>query len=117
MVDIDKQLERVLKVAVAGWGDSVLIGFLAVYLKKIVPDEMAEYIQNGTRLTSRFTESQMRKFRRIGQAIHIESITAEEILRVLKEEAPSAYVTLQFHPKGIDWLNSEVADIKKTLAS
>ena len=117
MVGINKQLERALKLVVAGWGDSVLMGFLAIYFKKIDPDKMTEYIENGTHLTSMFSESQIKKFRRIGRAIHIESITSKEILQLLKEEAPSAYVTLQFHPKGIDWLNGEVADIKKTLAS
>ena len=117
MINIDKQLERLLKISVAGWGDSVFMGFLAVYFKKIDPDKMAEYIQNDTHLTSRFSESQIMKFRRIAQAIHIESITTEEILRALKEEAPSAYATLQFHPKGMEWLNGEVADIKRTLTS
>jgi hypothetical protein len=115
--DIDKQVERGLKVVVAGWGDEVLLGVLAVYFKKIDPAKMSEYIDNNRHLTSLFTEAQINKFRRIGRPIHIEKITSDKILGLLKKEAPSAYVTLQFHPKGMSWLNSEIEDIKKTLTS
>lgn len=117
MPDIDKQIERGLKVVVAGWGDEVLLGVLAVYFKKIDPAKMSEYIDNDRHLKGMFTETQINRFRRVGRSIHVENITPDRILALLKKEAPSAYVTLHFHPKGMDWLNSEIEDIKKTLSS
>lgn len=112
----DKQLERVGKVAAAGWGDQVVIGILVGYLKKAKAERLTEYINENKRLLDTFSKRELKMFRRMAKTMNIDAITSEEILNTLREEAPALSTIFDFHPKGRAWLDSQIPDIKKTLS-
>jgi len=117
MAEVKKgfKLESIGKVAAAGWGDKVLMGFLLGLLDRITPQRVYEYIQDDKALLYWASESQWQHFRRMAKAAKVENITTEQIIEELREHRPDLLGLIINHPRGMEWFNNQIAELKKKL--
>jgi hypothetical protein len=106
-------------VVAAGWGDEVLPGLFAQFLIRANPKKLREYINNNTRIWETLSQPQQTIIRRTARAVDpkaIQSISLEKVLKILRKKAPNIAIELEFHPKGLEWLNSQILYIKNLVS-
>lgn len=109
------RLESLGKILAAGFGDRVLTGIITGALNGVTPHRCYEYIQNDMQLLNQVSDSDLNKYRRLVKSANVGNITIEDIMRELGKHHLDILGVIINHPKGEEWLDRQVIELKKKL--
>lgn len=108
--------EWIGKIAVGGWGEDALRGFIPAYLGRISLDKCYEYILTDRSLFHGVNENTWRTLRKIASSLKV-NLTLEMVIKELQENRPDVLGVILNTPGGREWLSHQVDEIKEKLAS
>lgn len=109
------KLETIGKILAAGFGDRVLAGIFMGLIEDVTPAIAYEYIRDDTKLGHWVSEEDWQKYRRLAKQANIGNITGDDIIRELGKHRLDILGVIINHPKGREWLDRQVTEIKKKL--
>ncbi len=109
-------LEFLGKILTFGWGPDVIKGFIPAYLGAIDIDTCLEYIRNEKDLLAGISEKDWAVLRGIAEASKID-LSMTEIVKELQRNRPDVLAIILSHPKGMPWLQRQIDEANKKLAS
>lgn len=109
------KLESIGKALAGGFGDRVLIGMLMGFLDNVTQARAYEYIRDGLKLGYWASDSDWRKFRRMAKGANIGSLTSQDVIKELQKHRVDILGVILNHPKGREWLDNQIANMKEKL--
>lgn len=110
------KLESIGKIALGGWGDRIVVGFLLRIFEKITPGQIYTYIEKDKSLFHWATERQWAAFRKRAKQVNFDEITRERVIAELEKRRLDLLGTIINHPNGLKWLDAQIAEVKKKLS-
>jgi len=108
------KLEDVGKILAGGFGDRVLTGMAVSLLEESTPEGCYEWIRDNHSLIEGVPDEDWAKYREIAGSIKVD-LTRDNIISQLRKHRLDLLGVILNHPSGIDWLDQQVAEIKKRL--
>ena len=108
-------MERVGNILSAGFGDRVLTGIIMGFLEGVTPERAIQYIQGDLNLGYWLPEKRWQRYRRLAKQAKIRTITAEDIMKELKKHRLDLLSIVLNHPRGREWLDNQIANMKGKL--
>lgn len=110
-----KWADRIKGMVLNGWGDDILYGFLIESLEKVTPQQVYESIRDNVPLldTIGVSSKDRRALRDAARHLPASVLSAEGIIKELHEDRPDLVSIVINHPKGVEWLERQVQDIRK----
>lgn len=109
------KLESFGKILSMGFGDKVLTGLIVGILENVTPDRCCEYIDNNTELGHWMSDSEWERFRRMAKGANVRNIASEDIINDLRKHRADILGVIVNHPKGREWLNTQLDMMRKKL--
>ncbi|MBU0778168.1 hypothetical protein KKF82_07910 [Patescibacteria group bacterium] len=109
------KLEAIGKIMAAGFGDKVLSGLIVGILRNVTPDRCCEYIDKDIELGHWASDNQWERFRRMAKGANVKDITSEDIINDLRKHKPDILGVIINHPRGREWLDTQLDAVKKKL--
>ena len=109
------KLESIGKILAGGFGDRVAIGLLMGLWENVGPGRLYEYIRDDIALGYKVTDDEWANYKRMAQAANLGDITAERVIKELRDRRPDLLGVILNHPPGRDWLDRQIIQLKKRL--
>lgn len=108
--------DKIGGILVGGFGPEVVNGLISKYLERIDLNQCQAYILNDHNLLGDVTDTQWEKLRKIAKASKLE-ISYSEVIKQVNKNRPDILAVLSCTDGGVPWLQRQVAEAKKHLAS
>lgn len=108
------KLEDIGGVLACGWGDKILLGIAVGLLEESTPKGCYEWIRDNRSLFEDIPDEDWASYREIAKNVNVD-ITSDSIISQLRKHRLDLLGVILNHPLGIDWLDRQVAEIKKRL--
>ena len=108
------RLQDIGMVLAGGFGDRVLLGIAVGLLEQSSPKGCYEWIRDNRSLLEDVPDEDWDSYREIAKNVDID-ITADSIMSQLKKHRLDLLGVILNHPEGKNWLDRQVAEIKKKL--
>lgn len=108
------RLEDVGEVLASAFGDKILVGMAVRLLEKSTPEGCYEWIKDNRSLLEDVPDEDWAEYREMAQNANVD-ITTDSIISQLRKHRLDILGVILNHPSGTDWLDRQVAEIKKKL--
>ena len=108
------KLEAIGKILYGGWGDRVIVGIFMGYLRKSTPKSCYEWIKDNHSLLGGVSEREWSRLKKMAGSVNVD-ITREDIVTGLRERRPDLLGVIINTNGGMDWLDSQIIEVKKKL--
>ena len=108
------RLEDIGAILAGGWGDKILLGIAVGLLEESTPGGCYEWIRDNRSLLEGVSDEDWTSYKEIAQNVTID-LTADSIIAELKKHRLDLLGVILNHPEGRNWLDRQVAEIKKRL--
>jgi len=103
-------------ILIGGFGPEVVNGVISKYLERIPIDKCQAYIQQNNNLLAQVTEKQWNKVRKAASMGKVE-VSYAEVIKQLNKNRPDILAVISCTDGGVGWLQRQVEEAKKHLAS
>lgn len=110
------KLETIGKILASGFGDRVAIGILLGFLDNVSPLRAYEYIQTNLKLGYWVSDEDWQKYKKLAKQANIDEVTKDRIIAELREHRPDILSVILNTPKGLEWLDNQISEMKRKLA-
>ena len=110
-----KWAKRLEGVVLGGFGNEMLEGFVLGLLEDSTPIQTYEYIRDDTPLLD-LPESEWEDARRLAAHVDVEGLLSRDrVLETLRKERSDLVSVILNHPKGLEWLDRQLASVLERL--
>jgi hypothetical protein len=118
MPDIGATIEKWGGIAVAAFGDKILVGVVMEMLSEVKPSDILDCISHNKTIAM-IAESDWKKYAGFAEKAQLKYIDMEKFLallhRQIKRHRPDLFGMIDNTPEGWVWLNSQITAIKSKL--
>lgn len=108
------KLEDIGMVLASGFGDRVLVGMAVGLLENSTPEGCYEWIRDNRSLIEDVPDEDWASYREIAKNINVD-LTRDDFISSLRKHRLDLLGVILNHPSGLDWLDRQIAEIKKKL--
>ena len=112
---LGESLEKLGSILSLGFGDSVAIGVIFGMISDTQPVELYNAIVNNQDLTSTVTDDNWVDIRKMSNRINLNEISTQRILNELRKKRLDLLSIIINTPGGLQWVDSQLAAVKKKL--
>ena len=109
------KLEAIGKILAGGFGEGIAAGVFIGFLDGVTPERVYEYIRDNLELGYWVSEKDWQKAKRLVKQANIGDITREKIVSELRKHRADILGVILNDPKGMDWLDKQVSQMKQKL--
>lgn len=113
---LGESLGKIGEVLSLGFGDSVAVGVIFGMIEGSQPVELYEAIINRKDLTATITEESWNDIRKMSSRINLDEINTQRILNELRKNRLDLLSVIINTPGGLQWVDSQLATVKKKLS-
>lgn len=115
-LNIGESLNKLGEVLSLGFGDAVAVGMIFGMISDTQPVELYNAIINKQDLTVTVTEDNWADIRRMADRINLDEINTQRILNELRKKRLDLLSVIINTPGGLQWVDSQLATVKKKLS-
>ena len=108
------KLETLGEILTGGFGDKVLVGIAIGLIKKATPEDCYELIRDNRSLFEGVSDEDWAGYREVAKDIKVE-VTSESVISQLRKRRVDLLGVILNHPSGMDWLDRQIAELKKKM--
>ncbi len=104
-----------LRVALGGWGDRIILGFLFGKLSDVTPEQFSQAADKGSPLIQGVSDQDWQEWAELARMAHVEKVTFDQLLDMCGKKRPDLLEVLVTNSNARPWLVNQLAEIKVKL--